>query len=164
MGILRWLFGRKEPISDKAVEHSSKGEYVANGSRLKGGGHGQEAIDYMDNNDIEYNIVKTYKNGVRVGNVPRHKNAQKQKGTGQTWFPKTWGRSKIKKAGQVAANGKKSVDTEIYSARYDGVNVGIKRTKGAISTVFPTHEQPNRKGGNKNGRKKTSRANSSRKK
>lgn len=28
--------------------------------RLKGGGHGQEAMDFMDKNSIKYNVVKTY--------------------------------------------------------------------------------------------------------
>ncbi len=37
MGFIKWLFGSKEHISDKALEHSSKGEYQSNG-RIKSGG------------------------------------------------------------------------------------------------------------------------------
>ena len=35
----------------------------------------------MERNGIEYNIVKEYPNGVRVGNIPTHKNKFKKTGT-----------------------------------------------------------------------------------
>jgi len=54
------------------------------------GGHGQSNIDYLIKNNIEFNIVDEYPNGVRVGNVPSHKNKFKQTGTGQAWFPSDW--------------------------------------------------------------------------
>ncbi len=73
---LKGLFG-KEEISAKAIEHSSKGEYTQ-GGRLKGGGHGQEALEHMDEKGIKYNITKTYPNGVRVGNVPEHEKPRKR--------------------------------------------------------------------------------------
>ena len=67
----------------------------------RSGGHGQDAIDFMDKNGIEYNIVKTYKNGVRVGNVPNHwKDNSKRKGIGQSWFPKSWGQKDVVKAAE----------------------------------------------------------------
>ena len=34
---------------------------------MKGGGHGQSNINFLEENRIEYNIVKEYDNGVRVG-------------------------------------------------------------------------------------------------
>lgn len=34
---------------------------------MKGGGHGQSNLDFLQENGIEYNIVKEYNNGVRVG-------------------------------------------------------------------------------------------------
>ena len=45
---------------------------------MKGGGHGQSNINFLEENGIEYNIVKEYDNGVRVGNVPKHKTPQKE--------------------------------------------------------------------------------------
>ena len=109
MSFLRWLFGSKENISNKALEHSSKGEFTKESNRLEKGGHGQENIDYMKKNNIEFNIIKEYKNGVRVGNVPRHTNNKKQSGINQSWFPKKWDRRKIKQAGQVVSRGEKNL-------------------------------------------------------
>lgn len=50
-------------------------------SKMKGGGHGQANIDFLNANGIEYNIVMEYPNGVRVGNVPSHKVKAKRTGT-----------------------------------------------------------------------------------
>lgn len=33
------------------------------------GGHGQANIDYLNEHNIKYNIIKTYDNGVGVGNL-----------------------------------------------------------------------------------------------
>mgnify|MGYP002801228307 CR=1 FL=1 len=137
--LLRRLFG-KEEISEKTVRHSSKGDYTP-GGRLKGGGHGQEALDYMDKNGIQYNITKTYPNGVRVGNVPKHEQKRKRTGNNQSWFPRDWDRPTIKKAGQSVAKGKKLPDGKIKTARHKGVDVGIIRTGGKIATIFPMSEQ-----------------------
>lgn len=140
---LKRLLG-KEEIPNKAVEHSSKGEYTQSG-RLKGGGHGQEALDYMDQKGIKYNITKTYSNGVRVGNVPTHKNALKQRENNQSWFPQTWDRKMIKKAGQSVAKGKKYPDGKQKTGRYKNVDVGIKRTNGKVATIYPLNKQKNKK-------------------
>ena len=67
-----------ERISVKALTHSSRGEYTQT-NRLKSGGHGQEALDYMDRHKIKYNITKTYRNGVRIGNVPHHEKVKKER-------------------------------------------------------------------------------------
>ena len=40
---------------------------------MKGGGHGQSNIEFLEKNNVDYNINKVYENGVRVGNVPGHK-------------------------------------------------------------------------------------------
>ena len=138
---LKRIFGT-EKISDSAIVHSSKGEYVNN--RLKSGGHGQEALNYMSDHGITYNITKTYPNGVRIGNVPQHKNAIKRSGNNQSWFPKDWNRDKIKKAGQVVAKGKKYADGRVKTAKTQDVYVGIIRTKGKIATIFPLTEQKSR--------------------
>ncbi len=51
---------------------------------MKGGGHGQRNIELLEEYGFEYNIVKTYDNGVRVGNVALHKTKGKKVGTGQS--------------------------------------------------------------------------------
>lgn len=130
----------EEDISDRTLKHSSKGDYTKT-NRLKGGGHGQEALDYMDKNGIEYNITETYSNGVRVGNVPNHVNRYKRSDIGQSWFPKDWDRKKIKKAGQSVAKGKKYPNGETKCGRYKDIEIGIKRTNGKIATIFPLNRQ-----------------------
>lgn len=142
--ILKRLFG-KEEIPEKTIVHASKGEYTAKG-RLKGGGHGQEALDYMDKKGIKYNITKTYPNGVRIGNVPKHKKPNKKVGNNQSWFPEDWDRNVIKKAGQAVARGRKLPDGRIKKGNHKHVDVGIIRTQGEIGTIFPLSEQKVRRG------------------
>ena len=132
-------------IDDIALKHSSVGDFTYNPktgqiSRMKGGGHGQSNINFLEENGIEYNIVKEYDNGVRVGNVPKHKTPSKRTGTGQAWFPKNWSDSKIKEAGNYVTNlpdNKNLPDGVIGYGEYDGVSVGIIKTDGKIGTIFP---------------------------
>ena len=132
-------------IDDIALKHSSAGDFTYNPktgqiSRMKGGGHGQSNIKFLEENGIEYNIVKEYDNGVRVGNVPKHKTPSKRTGTGQAWFPKNWSDSKIKEAGNYVTNlpdNKNLPDGVIGYGEYDGVRVGIIKTDGKIGTIFP---------------------------
>lgn len=132
-------------ISDIALKHSSVGDFTYNPktgqvSRMKGGGHGQSNIDFLEENDIEYYIVKEYANGVRVGNVPKHKTPSKRTGTGQAWFPANWSDSKIKEAGNFIANlpqNRKLPDGVIGYGTFEGVRVGIIKTDGKVSTIFP---------------------------
>lgn len=158
MGFIKWLFGSKEHISDKVLEHSSKGEYQSNG-RIKSGGHGQKNINHLKKNNILYNIEKTYVNGVRVGNIPNHKKMRKQTGQSQSWFPKCWSDATIKRSGQVVARGEKLKDGETKFGHYGRVNVGIIRTNGKISTIFPASKQLNKKGVEVRERRKTKRTN-----
>ena len=130
----------KEPIPQSAIEHSSKGTY-SNTNKLKSGGHGQEAINYMTKNNIEFNINKTYSNGVRVGNVPKHKEKLKRSGNNQSWFPQNWDRSMIKNAGQSVAKGIKLRNGKIKTGTYKKVKIGIIRTNGKIATIFPLNKQ-----------------------
>lgn len=95
---------RKEKIAKKAIDHSSLGIFTTgdkhNKPRLKSGGHGEENIKALKKLNTEYNVVKKYPNGVRLGNIPSHKNVYKRTGTIHTWFPKSWSRKTIKKAGE----------------------------------------------------------------
>lgn len=141
-------------MSDFAVVHSMEGRFVktqvkVNGKvqtkpRLAAGGHGQAGMDLLDKHGIQYNIVKTYPNGVRVGNVPGHKDKRKQSGYGQSWFPSNWTDKDIKRAGSHVASlkGNRHVsDGVIVYGNYKGVRVGVIRTNGKISTVFPDSNQ-----------------------
>lgn len=135
-------------VSKKAMEHSTLGEYILpTGSkgayphpRLKGGGHSQECIKYMDNNNTPYNINYTYPNGVRVGNVPTHSHSSKRKGNNQSWFPEKWTRTTIRQAAKYVCSLKKNQGKKdgvrLYGV-YHGVRVGVIKTNGRVATIFP---------------------------
>lgn len=70
-------------IHHKGIIHSFEGEYtIRNGKpyRLKKGGHGQAAIEVMNKNGVQYEVNKTYSNGVRVGNIPNATQKFRQSG------------------------------------------------------------------------------------
>ena len=146
--------GSGRAASDFAVVHSLEGRFVitqvkVNGKvrfrpRLAAGGHGQAGMDLLDKYGIQYHIVKTYPNGVRVGYIPRHDKKSKQSGTGQAWFPPSWTDKDIKRAGSHVASlkGNRHVpDGVIAYGTYKGVRVGIIRTNGKIAMVFPDSDQ-----------------------
>lgn len=158
MGIIRWLFGSKEEISSKAMIHSTIGEFSTNG-RLLSGGHSQKNIDELRRRRQIFNIEKIYSNGVRIGNVPNQIKKSKRTGTSQSRFPKNWNDGIIKKTAQTISRGRKRKDGEIKNGHYNKVNVGVIRTNGIISTIFPMKVQKNKKGVTLNERKKTKRIN-----
>jgi len=141
--------GSGRSVSDFALVHSNEGTftYTPNArriSKLKSGGHGQAGMDILDKQGIPYNIVKTYSNGVRVGNIPGHKESKKRTGTAQSWFPKSWTAKDIRRAGEHVAGLKSNrhiPDGETIFGVYKGVRVGVKRTNGKIATVFPDSNQ-----------------------
>lgn len=146
--------GSGRSVSDYALVHSSEGAFTrsqvrVNGKvtiqlRLTNGGHAQKGMDLLDKYGIKYNVVKTYENGVRVGNVPNHKDKRKATGAGQAWFPKSWTEKDIRHAGEHVAGlkGNRHVpDGQISFGVYKGVRVGIIRTNGKIATVFPDVNQ-----------------------
>nr|WP_286674583.1 EndoU domain-containing protein [Clostridium sp. ZBS4] len=132
-------------VSDSALNHSSVGDFTYNPktgkvSKMKGGGHGQANIDFLDANGLKYEVVDTYPNGVRVGNVADHKVKAKRTGSNQSWFPESWTESDIVNAGEYVGNLKENinaVDGFISYGEVNGVRVGVIRTNGQISTVFP---------------------------
>ena len=150
--------GSGRSVSDFALVHSNEGTFrwrqthihgkPVKQIRLDGGGHGQQGIDLLDKYHIEYHIVKTYSNGVRVGYVPDHAQKSKRSGIGQSWFPSTWTERDIKRAGEHVANVKHNRhvrDGVTVYGNYKGVRVGVMRTNGKISTIFPDSKQPIRK-------------------
>lgn len=142
-------YGSRLSPSAYAIVHSNEGTFTKkakgnSGIRLKGGGHGQDGMDLLDKYKIKYNVVKTYPNGVRVGNVPSHKNKLKRSGVNQTWFPASWSGSKIRAAAKYVASLKKNQgakDGQTITGTFDGVHVGVIMTKGQIGTIFPTVRQ-----------------------
>ena len=138
---------KKEKISKKAIQHSSLGEFTQGDRkhqpRLRSGGHGEENIQELNKRGMEYNITKQYPNGVRVGNVPTHKDKQKRELNKQSWFPKNWTRDIIKKAGEktISEEKAKRKDGEISIGTYKKVKVGVIRTKGKVTTIFPLNKQ-----------------------
>ena len=146
--------GSGRSVSDFALVHSNEGDFVRKQIRINGrpaiqlrlgnGGHGQKGMELLDKYGIEYHVVKTYPNGVRVGYVPNHKSPYKQKGTAQSWFPQSWTERDIKRAGEHVAGlkGNRRIPNgvTIYGV-YKGVRVGVKRTNGKIATVFPDSDQ-----------------------
>ena len=136
-------------VHHPALIHSIDGEYTHDQNtgrpkRLKSGGHGQVAMDLMDQYGIEYNVVKTYANGVRVGNVPRHKNRLKRSGTSQTWFPRSWTVQDIVGAGEYVASlpsNQNIGDGVTMWGTYKGVHIGLKKTNGRVATIFPDENQ-----------------------
>ena len=135
----------KYEVSSSALNHASLGEFTYDNrtgavSKMKGGGHGQDNIDFLEKNGLEVNIVKTYSNGVRIGNVPDHKTSSKRTGENQAWFPETWTNTDIKNAGDYVANltsNTKLPDGVIMWGEYKGVRVGVIKTNGKPGTIFP---------------------------
>lgn len=137
-----------------ALIHSFDGRFSRNPrtgriQKLISGGHGQSALDIMDRNGIEYNIVKTYPNGVRVGNIPTIKNKAKRNGMGMAWFPKNWTVRDMVRAGEHISALKRNrgvKDGVIIWGTYKGVRTGVIKTHGQIATVFPEYRyQPGAK-------------------
>ncbi len=141
--------GSGQSVSDFALVHSNEGKYTKpskKGDRLRlvNGGHGQTSMNQLDKYGIKYNVEKTYSNGVRVGNIPDHKNPNKRKSMGQTWFPSSWTAKDIRRAGEhvagLKANRHVSDGKAVYGV-YKHVRVGVIRTNGKIATVFPDADQ-----------------------
>ena len=102
----------------------------------------------LDKYGIEYNIVKNYPNGVRVGNIPDHRDGRKRTGIGQSWFPKNWTKKEIRHAGEHVASLKSNKHLKnghIGFGNRKGVRVGIIKTKGEVATIFPDSIQPIKK-------------------
>lgn len=140
-------------VHHKALIHSFDGEYSRNPrtgaiQNIKSGGHGQSAMNIMDKNGIVYNIVKTYPNGVRVGNIPSIKSKNKKTGTGMAWFPKNWSVKDMVRAGEHVSRLKHNrgvKDGVTIWGTYKGVRVGVIKTHGQVATIFPdAKSQPSR--------------------
>lgn len=145
-------------ISKKAQMHSSKGSfaYSRDGKheyKMTGGGHGQENIDFLKSRNIPCKVRFEYDNGVRRGNVSIHRRKDHKYGDKQCWFPKTWTKQDITKAGRYVMSLKKNAHRQngkTYWGTHKGVSVGVYTANGFVSTIFPNYIQ---KGEPKNGGK-----------
>ena len=139
--------GSSSAASQFAVVHSDEGRFTkpkSGGIRLAGGGHGEAGRKLLDKYHIEYHITHTYPNGVRIGNVPGHKDGRKRQGIGQSWFPAHWSAQTIKQAGEhvmETSGGSSPKDGIPTIGSYLGVKVGVILTGGKIATIFPTNIQ-----------------------
>lgn len=149
-------------ISDKVLSHSDIGEFTGysnpekGGGKFLNGGHGQANIEKLERRNIKYNIVRIYKNGVRVGNVPKYLEKNKRTGIGQAWFPKDWTAEDIRKAGQYVFSHRDAVvenrdkDNKVISytffSEYKGITIGVTtdidgNISGKNGTIFPDNRQ-----------------------
>ena len=153
-------------IPEKTLIHANEGDFtnpknpkkIKPGEiRLKSGGHGEDNIRLLEEKEIEYNIIKEYSNGVRIGNVPNHVVKVKREGTKQAWFPKNWTDKDIEVAAKYVANLKddskyslqynRDKDGDMISifkySNYNGVTVAVcyDYKKKQITTIFPDETQ-----------------------
>lgn len=131
-------------VSQHVLDHSNRGEFNTQ-NRHKSGGHGQQNIDYMDKNGIEYEINMEYNNGVRVGNILNSKQKFSRQGNNHTWFPKEWTEADIISAGEYVSNaftGTKA-NKVTHSEIVNGVKVTVMfNSKGEIVSIYPYKNQP----------------------
>ncbi|MCY9546789.1 EndoU domain-containing protein [Lysinibacillus xylanilyticus] len=137
--------------TESTLKHANLGDFTIEPrtqeiSKMKSGGHGQDNISFLKENNIDYNIEKIFSNGVRIGNVPRHKSKTKKTGVGQSWFPENWTKDDIEKAGLHVANNpnNKIVNGFQIFGVYKNIEIGVFLNlddNKVISTIFPTNKQ-----------------------
>ncbi|PKQ88718.1 hypothetical protein CXK86_23705 [Paenibacillus sp. BGI2013] len=143
LGFPKGMIGGRITVSNERINHASLGDFNSK-NRLINGGHGQDNINYLLKNKIAFNITKEYENGVRVGNIPNHKNKAKRSGEGQAWFPKEWTSEDIKKSGEHVANlpeNRVKGDGEWMFGNYNNVRVGVIKNDGQIGTITPDNSR-----------------------
>ena len=150
--------GSSGSVSQFALVHAVEGDFrrssKKDGGRLRlfNGGHGQKSMSMHERYGIGYKILKTYENGVRIGNVDNHKKKGKRECGEQAWFPKSWREKDIEKAGIHVAklpSNRHTPDGNPVFGMYHKVRVGVIRTNGKIATIFPDLKQPPLKKGHR---------------
>ncbi len=137
-------------IEQKTLMHSDVGDFTlpANPIKsiepgaMKSGGHGQSNIVKLLKLKRDFEILFQFKNGVRIGNVKFHKMLSKRTGTNQSWFPPNWDETLIHQAGKFVINNNfekfKVIDDGIpIFDNFQGVRIGVMKTKGKPKTIFP---------------------------
>ncbi|CAL2080645.1 EndoU domain-containing protein [Tenacibaculum sp. 190524A05c] len=143
-------------ITDDVVKHANEGEFSLPANpkksllpgKMKVGGHGQDNIDFLDSIGRKYKIEHTFENGVRIGGVEKHDKKVKRliegrNNTGQSWFPINWDKAKIIEAFEHVVRNNLEDFIELQDGPpplfdiYEGVRVGVLKTKGKPATIFP---------------------------
>jgi hypothetical protein len=137
--------------SEYALIHSSEGDFTkprkykkTDRLRLKGGGHSEANLNLLKKYGIKFEITGTYSNEVRIGNIPDHRKGYIRSGNNQSWFPKNWTLTDIRKAGMHVTGLKKNrhiSDGISMKGTFKGVIVCVKKTRGKIATIFPDKKQ-----------------------
>lgn len=136
-------YNSSKNVPYQTVKHANIGDFNTN-NRIINGGHGQDNISYLKKNGIEFNVLKEYPNGVRIGNIPSHKNKFKRTGEGQAWFPDNWSEKQIFEAGDYIAKlpSNANLPDGIWTfSEYKGVRVGIIKTDGKVGTIIPDNSR-----------------------
>lgn len=134
-------------ISKRTIKHSSHGtfKYVERKPvKMLSGGHGQNNIDYLKRNKVNYFIVHQYDNGVRLGNVSIHKRKVCRENGKQCWFPKNWTEKDMENAAKHILSLKKNQGLDPSTPKtgyYKGVKVGLYDKDGKVTTIFPWYNQ-----------------------
>jgi len=128
-------------ISGKTVNHSVTGDFTQAG-RHRGGCHSQAGLAEFDRRGVDYEINRTFSNGVRVGNIPKSKDKFRRSGDCHAWFPESWDEDKILEAGTAIANSDAPlIDNYHKTGIYDGVAVRVLFVDGKVATVCPDLDQ-----------------------
>lgn len=134
-------------VSDEALAHSTIGTFNSAG-RILGGCHTEAGIQELTRRGIEYNITGRFSNGVRLGNIPTHKERIKRTGEMQAWFPAEWTEDIILLAGTAVANSAAPLLEGHYKiGEYAGVLVRVELdSDGNVVSVCPDYDQDKVKG------------------
>lgn len=151
-------------ITEDVLKHANHGEFSlpANPKRstlpgkMRVGGHGQDNLVFLDEIGRKYRVEHTYENGVRIGGVEGHdkrikKLVEGRNNTGQSWFPKDWNSAKIVEAYKYVVRNNLDAFKQLQDGPpplfdvYDGVRVGVIKTKGKPATIFPDNAMQPRK-------------------
>ena len=128
-------------LSQERLIHADKGDFNQKG-RMISGGHGQNNLEELKRRGEKLKIRHVFKNGVRLGSIPNHRNKYDRKK--HAWFPKWWTDGTIQAAANYVASLKKATKAkngETIYGTYKDVIVGIKINNGIIVSVFPSFTQ-----------------------
>lgn len=136
--------------SEKVLDHSCVGDFKLPSDRYKNGrmgkgGHTEDNIRELKKRGYEYEILKTYPNGVRAGNVLNHFDKRKRERGCQYWFPEDWSREDVRTAGAYVMNKgtrSESRDGYRYEGQWRGVNVLVLQPPQGGGTICPNFIQP----------------------
>lgn len=134
-------------IENSRFRHVIDGEYSKDTKKFLGGGHSQRGMKALKKNKIEFEVTKTFENGVRIGSVKRGKKVHII-----SWFPAKWNDKTILEAIDYVANNptesikKENKEGKFFGedllGKYKGVKIRVNRNAdGKITSAFPHETQ-----------------------